>query len=199
MEDSDYRRGDDVLPTSPAQLLGRLAVLGIAHTTLEHPPVFTVAEAKALRNEPLKETGRGLEGAHIKNLFLRDKKKRMWLLTALEYRTIDLKALGQRLGARGLSFASADRLMTYLGVRPGAVTPLAAINDCENVVQVLLDREILDASLVNCHPLVNWMTTALAPADLVTFLEAEEHPPRLIDFETSAGPSGLHSGGKAAI
>ena len=193
MDGPDNRSDDDGLPTSPTELLARLAALGIAENTFEHPPVFTVAEAKALRNAPLEAAGGGLEGAHIKNLFLRDKKKRMWLLTALEHRTIDLKALGGRIGARGLSFASPERLLTYLGVRPGAVTPLAVINDRKGAVQVLLDRALLEASLVNCHPLVNWMTTALTPAALLTFLEAEGHPPRLIDFEAAAGSSDLHS------
>ena len=122
MNGPDYRDDSDALPTSPTELLARLAALGIEQTTFEHPPVFTVAEAKAIRNAPLEATGDGLEGAHIKNLFLRDKKKRMWLLTALEYRPINMKALGGLIDARGLSFASRERLLTYLGVRPGAVT-----------------------------------------------------------------------------
>lgn len=199
MDGPHYRSDDDDLPTSPAALLTRLAALGIEQTTFEHPPVFTVAEAKALRNAPLEAAGGGLKGAHIKNLFLRDKKKRMWLLTTLEYRPIDLKALAGHIGARGLSFASPERLWTYLGVRPGAVTPLAVTNDSDCAVQVLLDRAILDASLVNCHPLVNWMTTALTPGALLAFLEAEGHLPRLIDFDGAAGSSDLHSSGKAAI
>jgi Ala-tRNA(Pro) deacylase len=165
------------LPTSPEALFARLDALGIAHRTFHHPPVYTVEQAKALRGE--------IVGAHIKNLFLRDKKKRMWLVVALEHRRIDLKSLGADLRARSLSFASAERLMTYLGVEPGSVTPLAALNDESGAVSVILDRAVLDHSLVNCHPLVNHMTTALAPGDLLRFLAAVDHEPRLHDFPGS--------------
>ncbi len=162
------------LPTSPEALLARLAELDIAVSIFSHPPVFTVAEAKALRGE--------LEGGHIKNLFLRNKKGAMWLVTCLEDRDIDLKALGQALGAGRFSFASAARLMTYLGVLPGAVTPFAVINDTEGKVQVVLDRALLDCDPVNAHPLVNDRTAAVAPGDLVRFLEAVGHPPRILDL-----------------
>lgn len=166
------------LPTSPEALHARLDALGVPYRAVSHPPVFTVEEAKALRGE--------LPGHHIKNLFLRNKKGQMWLVTCLEDREVDLKALGERLGAGRFSFGSADRLMTYLGVRPGAVTPFAVINDREGAVTMVLDSGLLEGGpgkeLVNCHPLVNTMTTALAPADLVRFLEAEAHAPQLLDF-----------------
>jgi Ala-tRNA(Pro) deacylase len=162
------------LPTSPEEVFARLDALAIAHRTFHHPPVYTVEQAKALRGE--------IVGAHIKNLFLRDKKKRMWLVVALEHRRIDLKRLAAELGARGLSFGSAERLMTFLGVEPGSVTPLAVLNDEGGAVTVVLDRAVLDHSLVNCHPLVNHMTTALAPGDLLRFLASVDHAPRLLDF-----------------
>ncbi len=161
-------------PTSPEALFARLAELGIAVSSFSHPPVFTVAEAKALRGE--------LAGGHVKNLFLRNKKGAMWLVTCLEDRDIDLKALGQGLGAGRFSFASAARLMTYLGVLPGAVTPFAVINDTEGKVQVVLDRAVLDCDPVNAHPLVNDRTAAVSPGDLVRFLEAVGHPPRILDL-----------------
>ena len=162
------------LPTSPAELHARLDALGIAYRCVEHPPVFTVDEAKALRGE--------LPGSHIKNLFLRNKKGRMWLVTCLEDREVDLKVLGERLEAGRFSFGSAERLMTYLGVRPGAVTPFAVINDKGGDVTMVLDSGLLGAGPVNCHPLVNDMTTALAPEDLLRFLEAEGHPPQMLEM-----------------
>jgi Ala-tRNA(Pro) deacylase len=161
-------------PTSPEALLARLAALGIAASSFSHPPVFTVEQAKSLRGE--------LEGGHIKNLFLRNKKGAMWLVTCLEDRDIDLKALGRALGAGRFSFGSAARLMTYLGVLPGAVTPFAVINDTEGKVQVVLDAALLDCDRINAHPLVNDMTTAVAPGDLVRFLEAVGHPPQIFDL-----------------
>lgn len=162
------------IPTSPRQLLARLDALGIAHQNHEHAAVFTVEEAKALRGE--------LKGGHIKNLFLRNKKEEMWLVVAEEDKRIDLKALGERLGAGKLSFGSPDRLLRYLGVLPGAVTPFGIINDKERKVKVVLDRDLMGLDPLNAHPLVNTMTTALAPMDLVRFLEAEGHIPMMMDL-----------------
>ena len=158
----------------PQQLFARLDQLGIAHRTVEHPPVFTVEEAKALRGN--------LPGHHIKNLFLRNKKEEMWLVVALEDRAIDLKRLGEVLGAGRLSFGSADRLKRTLGVEPGSVTPLSLVNDEARSVQLVLDRGVADGGPVNAHPLVNTMTTALAPADLLRFFDATGHTPRWLDF-----------------
>ena len=163
------------LPTSPGQLLQRLEELGIQSKTVMHPPVFTVEEAKALRGS--------LPGSHIKNLFLRNKKGAMWLVTCLEDRTVDLKALGGALGAGRFSFGSADRLMTYLGVLPGSVTPFAVVNDTGGAVTMVLDKGVLGNDPVNAHPLVNDMTTALEAADLIRFLEAEGHPPLMLDMD----------------
>jgi Ala-tRNA(Pro) deacylase len=168
---------DGSAPAGAEDLLARLEALGIRARTIEHPAVFTVEESKALRGE--------LPGAHIKNLFLRNKKGIMWLVTCLEDRQIDLKALGERLGAGRLSFGSAERLMKNLGVIPGAVTPFGVVNDRQGAVSVALDEALLAHDPVNCHPLVNTMTTAISARDLVRFLESEGHPPKLIDFDAA--------------
>ena len=167
------------IPTSPAQLLARLAELGITTQTIDHDPVFTVEESQQVSGD--------MRGGHIKNLFLRNRKEEMWLVTVEENRRVDLKALGEKLtgetgGAAKLSFGSADRLMTYLGVIPGAVTPFAVINDKARKVKMVLDRHLLDCNPVFAHPLVNFKTTAIAPQDLLAFLEAEGHKPQLLDF-----------------
>jgi Ala-tRNA(Pro) deacylase len=164
---------------TPEALLARLAALGIAQTTVRHPPVFTVEEAKALRGD--------LPGAHIKNLFLRNKKgDAMWLVVAAEDRPIDLKRLGERLGAGRLSFGSAERLMAHLGVVPGAVTPFALINDTAHKVTPVLDAGLLGQGAVNCHPLTNDMTTAIAAADLLRFVAACGHTPQILEIEEGA-------------
>jgi len=137
--------------------------------------VFTVEESKALRGD--------LPGGHVKNLFLRDKKGRMWLLTCREDRHIDLKALRARIGSSGLSFARPERLAAYLGVIPGAVTPFALVNDHQGAVRALLDRGLLALDPVNLHPLVNSMSTAVTTRGLLRFLDAIDHRPELIDFE----------------
>ena len=158
----------------PQQLFAKLATLGIAQRTVEHPPVFTVEEAKALRGN--------LPGHHIKNLVLRNKKEEMWLVVALEDRAIDLKRLGEALGAGRLSFGSPDRLRRHLGVEPGSVTPFALVNDETHLVRLALDRGVAEGGPVNAHPLVNTMTTAIAPADLLRLFEATGHAPRWLDF-----------------
>jgi Ala-tRNA(Pro) deacylase len=159
---------------SPQQLFARLDGLGLAHRTVEHAPVFTVDEAKQHRGE--------LPGHHIKNLFLRNKKEAMWLVVALEDRAVDLKRLGEVLGAGRLSFGSPERLRKYLGVEPGSVTPFALINDTARQVTLVLDRGLADGGPVNAHPLTNTMTTAIAFADLSRFFAATGHAPQWLDF-----------------
>ncbi|MFI5000222.1 MAG: prolyl-tRNA synthetase associated domain-containing protein [Reyranellales bacterium] len=160
---------------TPQQLFARLEALGIAHSSVEHPPVFTVEQARAHRGE--------LPGHHIKNLFLRNKKEEMWLVVAIEDRTVDLKRLGEVLGAGRLSFGSPERLKRHLGVEPGSVTPFALINDPTHQVRLALDRGLLsDGGPVNAHPLVNTITTAVSAADLLRFFAATGHEPRWLDF-----------------
>ncbi len=160
----------------PSELLRHLTRLGIEHCTVEHPPLFTVEQSKALRGD--------LPGGHTKNLFLRNKKGRMWLVTCQEDRSVDLKRLAEHLGAGRFSFASPERLMEYLGITPGAVSPLALANDQDRVVQFAMDSRLLEYSRLNLHPLSNAMTTSIAPRDLTRFLAELGHHTQLIDFAT---------------
>ncbi len=151
--------------------------LGLETHTVAHEAAFTVDQAKAVREAHHEE-------GHIKNLFLRDKKKNIWLATVLEERPVDLKALKGALDARGnLSFGSSDLLMECLGVIPGAVTPLGAINDRDGRVTVVLDKAIFDHNAVHVHPLRNDRTTRIGSKDLVTFLEHAGHTPVILDFD----------------
>jgi Ala-tRNA(Pro) deacylase len=162
-------------PLTPDQLFARLDALGIAHRTYRHPPVFTVAEAAALRGQ--------LPGGHCKSLFLKDKKAGLWLLVALEERPIDLKRLAASLGAPRFSFGSAELLAAVLGVRPGSVTPFALVNDTAHRVTVVLERAMLDEDPLNYHPLENDRTTAIAPVDLLRFIADCGHQPRIVDLD----------------
>ena len=160
------------MPKTPDQLFAILDGLGIAHSTVKHPPLFTVDQSRALRGQ--------IPGGHTKNLFLRDKKYDIYLVVALEDADIDLKGLHRRLGASGrFSFGSADLLREVLGVEPGAVTPFAAINDTEGRVTVVLDTAMMAHETLNYHPLVNTMTTSIGRDDLVKFLESTGHIPRM--------------------
>ena len=162
-------------PAIERPLMQRLDALGIATRTVRHPPLHTVEESKALRGD--------LPGGHIKNLFLRDKKRTMWLLSAPENKAVDLKALRRKLGAKGtLSCGSAELLDDALGVQPGAVTPFAVMNDAAGAVTMVLDRDVLAQAPVNAHPLHNCATTAIAPPDLIRFLAACGHAPIIVDI-----------------
>ena len=158
---------------TPDELFASLDRLGIAHLTISHQPLFTVEQSQSLRGT--------IAGGHTKNLFLRDKKGALFLVTALEDAAIELKSLHRRLGATGrFSFGSADLMMETLGVTPGAVTPFGAINDSDRRVTVVLDAALMEHAIINAHPLVNTMTTSVARNDLVKFLEATGHPPRIV-------------------
>lgn len=159
---------------TPAQLLERLQVLGLETRTVEHNPVFTVEESIDCRGD--------LPGGHCKNLFLKNKKGQMWLVSMLEDDRLDIKALGQAIGGERLSFCKPDRLMAFLGVIPGSVTPFSVVNDDDKAVNVILQARMMAETPIHFHPLRNHMTTAIKPDDLVTFLEAEGHPPTILDF-----------------
>jgi Ala-tRNA(Pro) deacylase len=158
------------MPATPDDLFAFLDSLGIRHSTVQHPALFTVEQSQALRGQ--------VPGAHTKNLFLKDKKGALYLVTALEDAAIELKSLHNRIGARGrFSFGAADQMRETLGVEPGSVTPLGVINDTECRVNVVLDAELMKHDLINAHPLVNTMTTTLAREDLLRFLRATGHEP----------------------
>lgn len=162
-------------PMTPAGLLDYLTELGLDTVTVDHEPVFTVEEARLLRGDQ--------PGTHSKSLFLRNKKGAMWLVTTEADRKIDLKRLGDSLGAGRVGFGSPERLMKYLGVIPGAVTPFAVLNDTGGDVRMALDRAMLEHEPLNFHPLDNAKTTAISSADLLTFLTATGHPPLLLEPE----------------
>ncbi len=161
-------------------LMGMLTRLGITVATVEHPPLFTVEQSQALRGE--------IPGAHTKNLFLKDKKGALFLVTAAEDAAIDLKHIHHRIGASGrISFGNPTLLMDTLGVAPGAVTPFGAINDTGGRVTVVLDAPLAAAPTINCHPLANTATTTIATADLIAFLRATGHEPVIAAVSGEAG------------
>ena len=158
-----------------ADLFAYLDSLGIAHTTIDHPPVFTVEEAQ--------EHTHHLPGGHTKNLFLEDKAGGLWLVTCLDAQPVKVNALARLLEAPRFSFGKPDRLMQALGVEPGSVTALALINDTERRVRPVLDNKLLAHELVNCHPLTNTATTTLKAADLVRFMRELGYDPIEVDLD----------------
>src|SRR5262245_59451991 len=172
------------MPASPQDLFAFLDRLSIRHTTVSHPPLFTVADSQSLRGQ--------IPGGHTKNLFLKDKPGSLFLLVADEDAAIDLKQVHHRIGGRRVSFGSAELLLQHLGVLPGSVTPFAAINDTRAAVSVVLDAAMMSHAMLNFHPLVNTMTTSISAADLVRFLKATGHEPRILRV-SDAAPSSLRA------
>jgi Ala-tRNA(Pro) deacylase len=170
---------------TPEDLFAHFDALGIVHRAYSHPPVFTVAEAAALRGS--------LPGGHCKSLFLKDKNGGFWLAVMLEERRIDLKRLAARLSAPRFSFGGAADLYKVLGVRPGSVTPFALVNDVERLVTPVLDAAMLDRDLLNYHPLENDRTTAVSPADLLRLIAVSGHGAARCRAERSRGRRGLIS------
>ncbi|NKB42941.1 MAG: prolyl-tRNA synthetase associated domain-containing protein [Alphaproteobacteria bacterium] len=162
------------MSATPDDLLDRLYALGIETTTVDHPPAFTVEDGETFVGH--------LPGVHVKNLFLCDAKKKMWLVTVPWDRPVDLKALPPFIESKRLSFGSADRLLRTLGVTPGSVSPFCVINDPCASVQVVLDAWMMDQELINAHPLINSKTTTIGPTDLLKFMRACGHAPRIVDF-----------------
>lgn len=158
----------ETAPKSPEELFAFLDSLGIEHKTLTHPPVFTVAESVSLRDE--------IPGGHTKNLFVKDKKDQFFLLTVEENAVVDLKTVHQTIGAASkVSFGKPEKLMEYLGVVPGSVTAFGAINDTEHKVTFVLDADLMQHDIINCHPLSNDATTSIGREDLLRFLAATGH------------------------
>ncbi len=152
--------------------LAHLTSLGIETETVDHPPLFTVEESRALRGE--------IPGAHTKNLFLKCKKGSLWLVTALEDTPVDLKTLHQKLGSGRLSFGNAELMGQVLGITPGSVSTFAVINDTDNRVCVVLDETLMRCERINLHPLVNTATTGIGRDGLIIFLNACSHSPKIL-------------------
>ena len=169
----------DSLPISSDQLLQQLDEQGLSYTRIDHIPLRTVADSKQVRDGFL-TAAKG--GGHIKNLYLRDKKKNNYLVVLQEDADLDLKWVAEKIGANRLSFGSADRLLECLGVRPGAVTPLAMVTGRYHQLRLILDASLRHKSVLYMHPLVNDRTLGVAPAQLELFLDRLNADYSWIDF-----------------
>jgi Ala-tRNA(Pro) deacylase len=163
---------------SADELLAFLVELGIDHSTYEHPAVFTVGESGKIKDD--------IPGAHTKNLFLKDAKDQLWLVSAEAHAQIDLKRLHTVIGSARLSFGKAELMQETLGVAPGSVTAFGLVNDTGRRVRFVLDRALAEAETVNFHPLTNTATTGVSRAGFRKFLEAVGVTPLVVDFDTMA-------------
>jgi Ala-tRNA(Pro) deacylase len=157
------------------EFLAYLDQIGVAHDTVEHPAVFRVGEGEDVKA--------AIPGTHTKNLFLKDAKDRLWLVSAEDHAVIDLKRLHHVIGSARLSFGAAALMEEALGVTPGSVTAFALVNDTARRVTFVLDRTLAEAQRVNFHPLVNTATTGVSGADFRRFLAAIGVRPMVVDFK----------------
>ena len=157
-----------------------LAQHDIPYERVDHPPVFTCEEAERLVPP--------LPGVHTKNLFLRDKKGRNHVLVMVDHaKSVNLKALSSLLGLTNLSMASAERLQKHLGVEAGAVSILAVVNDTECAATVVVDSDVWNAEVLQCHPLVNTSTLAIRRTDIQRIFEITGHEWKIVDIPQPSG------------
>lgn len=136
----------------------------------EHPAVYNMAECAELEL-PYPE-------ADVKNLFVRDDKKRnYYLITVRGDKRVDLKEFRKAHGTRPLSFASPEELQTYLKLTPGSVTPLGLLNDETRSVRFYLDADfLLPPGRIGVHPNDNTATVWMQAEDLLCILRGQGTP-----------------------
>ncbi len=161
------------MTTTPGQLFAFLDRLGIAHSTVSHPPLFTVEDGRDWRDK--------IPGLHCKNLFLKDRDGRFWLVLMPADKRARLGLVEKRVGAARLSFGKPEALLDIMGLTPGAVTPFGLMNDRARRLSVIVDVDLMAAEWVNFHPLHNAASTTLRPADLMTFIASLGFEPQTVD------------------
>jgi Ala-tRNA(Pro) deacylase len=166
------------LPTTPANLVAVFDCIGLDYKIYDHDPIFTVEEGLHLKAS--------IPGVHCRNLFLRDKKKKMALVVAANETEIDLKKLPELIDLGRVSFGSADRLWDHLGIRQGSVNPFCAINDTDHAVPLVLDAAMMEADIVNYHPMDNAQTVGISPAALLKFLDHVGATYKVVDLSPAA-------------
>ncbi|MDX4953628.1 YbaK/EbsC family protein [Delftia acidovorans] len=176
---------DDVVSASPRErLFSRLASLGIKAEVVPYPAHSTVEEGKALRGS--------MAGTFTKNLLLKDKKGKLFLLSIYENRAIDLKSLSSLIGGKGhLSFVLAERMQDLLGVVPDALTPMGLINDGDSLITAVIDASLMTSAQLNFHPLVNTESMGISPAGLVSFVRSCGREPLIVDFDAGEGETSV--------
>jgi Ala-tRNA(Pro) deacylase len=175
MQRRDANRMDasETMVATQEQLFVLFDELGIENSTMLHPPIFTVDEGRAWHDK--------IPGLHCKNLFLKDKKDKVWLAVMPGDKRADLNRLEKRVRAARLSFGKPDLLWEVLGLTPGSVTPFGLINDRQRRVTVIVDEDLLKSEWVNFHPLHNAASTTLRSADLLRFMRVLGYDPLIVD------------------
>jgi Ala-tRNA(Pro) deacylase len=168
----DFSRG----PEKP--LFAFLERIGVGWSTVLHPPVFTVADGHEIKAD--------IAGGHSKNLFMKDKKGALVLVSAWQGSVLPLNRLHREIGVQRLSFTDADLLWRALGVTPGSVTAFALLNDSSRQVRFVLDAALAAHGIMNFHPLRCDMTTSISVSDFNRFIAETGHVAQIVDFSRLA-------------
>ncbi len=166
------------MTTTPRDLFAYLDSLGIEHSTIEHPPIFTVEDGRDWHDR--------IPGLHCKNLFLKDRDGKFWLVLMPGDKRAMLGLLEKRIGSARLSFGKPDRLLEIMGVTPGSVSPFALMNDRDRALTVIVDDDLPKSEWVNFHPLHNAASTTLRSRDLLTFIRSLGYDPLVINCGEAA-------------
>lgn len=161
-------------------VFSRLWELGLEFSNIEHPPTHTVAESREIKTD--------IPGTHTKNLFMKDKKGNLVLISAGHDTALPLNQLHKLIGTQRLSFTNAELLWEALGVTPGSVTGFALMHDTALRVRFIIDAHLMSFETLNFHPMRNDMTTSIAREDFMTFVRATGHDPQPVDFNALGQP-----------
>ena len=160
-------------PAQPGELFAFLNHLRIEHFTVEHPPFFTMGDGDLWHGK--------IPGMRCKNLFLKDKRGKIWLALVPGDKRVDLAKLEKWGNAPKLSFGKPELLLEVLGLRPGSVTPFGLLNDTARKVTLIIDEDVHASEWVNFHPLHNAASTALRTEDLLRFVRTLGYEPFVLD------------------
>ena len=147
---------------NPFELIELLKKENYNITVHQHDALFTVQDSKKFRGK--------IEGVHTKNLFLKNKKNKFFLLTCEEADKIDLKKISKALDLGNISFAKEEYLDQYLKIKPGSVSPFALLNDESGEVDFYLEQTLYESKFINFHPLINTLTITIETDKFIQFL-----------------------------
>ncbi len=147
---------------SQKEFLELLINKGFNYDIHQHSPLFTVEDSNKLRGE--------IKGVHSKNLFLKNKKNKFFLISCQEFTNINLKSISKSLNLGNVSFARSEYLITLLGIKPGSVTPFALLNNVENNIDFYLEDKLYESEYINFHPLTNTATVTIKSNDFIKFM-----------------------------
>ena len=156
------------LPITPNTLFKLLREHNVSFKLFKHKPLISVNDSKSIQELIFPSNKYSV---HIKNLFLRDKKKRNYLITCDQDKIINLKTLKEIIDSDRLFFGSADRLFQHLGVFPGAVSPFCMLNGIKKNVKFFCDCDLKNFKNIYLHPFVNDRSICMSINDLEKFLK----------------------------